>query len=76
MLSMAVPSHCAASWGHLKNYIVTWYVTCIVVFVSAQVPVCLLPAKYDPMDQMMLTIDLLQRQYAPRCIFKRFGKVS
>lgn len=40
-----------------------------------QVPVCLLAAKYDPMEQMMLTVDLLQRVYAPRCIFKRFGKV-
>lgn len=43
---------------------------------ALKLPVCLLPAKYDPMEQMMLTIDLLQRLYAKRCCFKRFGKVG
>jgi dienelactone hydrolase len=42
---------------------------------ALKLPVALLPAKYDPMEQVMLTIDLLQRPYAQRCIFKRYGKV-
>jgi dienelactone hydrolase len=42
---------------------------------ALQLPVALLPAKYDPMEQVMLTVDLLQRPYARRCIFKRYGKV-
>jgi dienelactone hydrolase len=42
---------------------------------ALKLPVALLPAKYDPMEQAMLTIDLLQRPYAQRCIFKRYGKV-
>jgi hypothetical protein len=43
---------------------------------ALQLPVALLPAKYDPMEQVMLNIDLLQRPYAQRCIFKRCGKVG
>jgi hypothetical protein len=43
---------------------------------ALKLPVALLPAKYDPMEQVMLTVDLLQRPYAKRCIFKRYGKVS
>jgi dienelactone hydrolase len=43
---------------------------------ALQLPVALLPAKYDPMEQVMLTIDLLQPPYIKRCIFKRYGKVG
>jgi dienelactone hydrolase len=46
------------------------------IAMALQLPVALLPAKYDPMEQVMLNIDLLQRPYAQRCIFKRYGKVG
>jgi hypothetical protein len=41
-----------------------------------QLPVALLPAKYDTMDQMMLFINMFAKPWELRCIFKRFGKVG
>jgi hypothetical protein len=43
--------------------------------VKLQLPVALLPAKYDTMDQMMLFINMLAKPWELRCIFKRYGKV-
>lgn len=40
-----------------------------------QLPVALLPAKYDSMDQVMMFINLLAKPWELRCIFKRYGKV-
>jgi hypothetical protein len=40
-----------------------------------KLPVALLPAKYDSMEQIMLFINLLAKPWELRCIFKRFGKV-
>jgi hypothetical protein len=41
-----------------------------------QLPVALLPAKYDSMEQVMMFINLLAKPWELRCIFKRFGKVG
>eukprot|EP00775_Hariotina_reticulata_P004402 gene4402-4655_t len=43
---------------------------------NLRVPVAMLPAKYDTMDQLMNLVKLLNRPYLPRCLFRRFGKVK
>ncbi|KAF8060073.1 hypothetical protein HT031_005012 [Scenedesmus sp. PABB004] len=40
------------------------------------VPVALLPAKYDAMEQLMLTLELAGPAWLGRCLFKRFGKLK
>lgn len=46
------------------------------ITVKLALPVALLPAKYDVMDQVMMFINLLAKPWEMRCVFKRFGKVS
>jgi uncharacterized protein (DUF2237 family) len=41
-----------------------------------KLPVALLPARFDTMEQLMLAIDLLRPPFAPRCVFKRYGKIK